>query len=47
MLGIVAGDNYMDITQNFYNNMASHYDKLFLDWQSTTQEQAKILNKLF
>ena len=37
----------MNITQTFYNNLASQYDKLFLDWQSTTQEQAVILNKLF
>ena len=37
----------MDITQTFYDNLASQYDKLFLDWQSTTQEQALILNKLF
>lgn len=37
----------MDITQTFYNNLASQYDKLFLDWQSTTQEQALILNRLF
>ena len=37
----------MDITQSFYDNLASHYDKLFLDWQSTTPEQALILNKLF
>ena len=37
----------MSITQAFYNKLASQYDKLFLDWQSTTQEQALILNKLF
>ena len=37
----------MDITQTFYDNLASQYDKLFLDWQSTTQEQAVILNRLF
>lgn len=36
-----------DITQSFYNNMASQYDKLFLDWQSTTHEQAVFLSKLF
>jgi len=33
----------MDITQSFYNSMASQYDKLFLDWQVATQEQAAIL----
>ena len=37
----------MDITQDFYNNMASHYDKLFHDWQSTVREQAVILNRIF
>ena len=37
----------MDITQIFYDNLASQYDKLFLDWQSATCEQAAILNKLF
>ncbi len=37
----------MDITQTFYDNLTPQYDKLFLDWQSATQEQAVILNKLF
>ena len=37
----------MNITQTFYDSLASHYDKLFLDWQSATQEQAAILNTLF
>ena len=37
----------MDITQTFYDNLASQYDKLFLDWQSTTHEQAVILDRLF
>ena len=37
----------MDITQTFYNNMAAQYDKLFLDWHATTQEQAVILSKIF
>ena len=37
----------MDIIQTFYDNLASQYDKLFLDWQATTQEQAVILNKIF
>ena len=37
----------MDITQSFYNNMASQYDKLFQDWQATTHEQALILEKIF
>ena len=37
----------MNITQTFYDKMAARYDKLFLDWQSTTHEQAMILDKLF
>jgi len=37
----------MDITQRFYDDLASRYDKLFLDWQSTTREQAAILDALF
>lgn len=37
----------MNITQKFYDNLASQYDKLFLDWKATTHEQALILNKLF
>ena len=37
----------MNITQTFYDNLASQYDKLFLDWQATTQEQAVILDNLF
>lgn len=42
-----VGGISMNITQTFYDNLASQYDKLFLDWQATTQEQAVILNKLF
>ena len=37
----------MDITQTFYDHLASQYDKLFLDWQATTKEQAVLLNGLF
>ena len=37
----------MRITQTFYDNLATQYDKLFLDWQATTREQAAILEKLF
>ena len=37
----------MDITQTFYDKMAAQYDKLFLDWQFITREQAEILDKLF
>ena len=36
-----------DITQNFYNSMASQYDKFYLDWQSTTREEAAFLRELF
>ena len=37
----------MNITQSFYDNLASQYDKLFQDWQATTREQALILDQLF
>ncbi|MBQ8076288.1 MAG: class I SAM-dependent methyltransferase [Oscillospiraceae bacterium] len=37
----------MNITQTFYDSMASQYDKLFLDWQATTEEQAAILDRIF
>ncbi len=37
----------MNITQAFYDRMASQYDKLFLDWNAATQEQAVILNRIF
>ena len=37
----------MSITQSFYDSLASQYDKLFLDWQTTTQEQAVILDRIF
>lgn len=37
----------MNIIQTFYNNMASQYDKLFYDWNATTQEQAVILDRIF
>ena len=33
----------MSIIQKFYDNMASHYDKLFLDWKAATKEQAVLL----
>ena len=34
------------ITQTFYDNMASQYDKLFLDWQESTREQAEFLDRI-
>lgn len=37
----------MNITQSFYDNLATQYDKLFLDWDATTREQAEILSRLF
>ena len=37
----------MNITQTFYDNLATQYDKLFQDWQATIQEQAVILENLF
>lgn len=37
----------MSITQTFYNSLATQYDKLFLDWQAATREQAEILDKIF
>lgn len=37
----------MSIIQSFYDHLATQYDKLFLDWQSTTREQAVILENLF
>lgn len=37
----------MDIIQIFYDNLAIQYDKLFLDWNDATEEQAAILNTLF
>ena len=37
----------MSIIQTFYDNLASQYDKLFLDWDATTKEQAVILDRLF
>ena len=36
-----------DITQSFYNSMASQYDKLFLDWQATIHDQAKLIDTVF
>ena len=37
----------MDIIQTFYDNLATEYDKLFLNWDATTKEQAMILDKIF
>lgn len=37
----------MSIIQKFYDDMASQYDKLFLDWKKTTEDQAVFLDGLF
>jgi SAM-dependent methyltransferase len=37
----------MDIIQNFYDNLATQYDKLFRDWKAATREQAVILDRIF
>ena len=37
----------MDITQTFYDSMATRYDRLFQNWGETTKEQAKILERIF
>lgn len=37
----------MNITQKFYDKLASQYDKLFLNWQDATKEQAAMLDKIF
>ena len=37
----------MDITQTFYDSLASAYDKLFMDWTAATHEQAVILDRIF
>lgn len=37
----------MSIIQTFYDNLASQYEKLFLDWQAATQEQAAMLDGIF
>ncbi len=37
----------MNIIQSFYDNMASQYEKLFLDWDAAVKEQAVILHRLF
>ena len=37
---------HMNITQSFYDNLAPQYDKLFEDWNSATDEQADILERI-
>ena len=40
-------DKYMNITQKFYDDLASHYTKLFLDWNEAIEEEATLLDKIF
>ena len=37
----------MSITQKFYDKLATHYTKLFLDWNESTKEQGEILDNIF
>ena len=37
----------MSIIQKFYDSIASHYDKLFLDWKAATKEQAMLMQRIF
>ena len=43
----MVGETAVDIIQSFYDNLASKYDKLFLDWGTAAREQAEILHKIF
>ncbi|MBE7067657.1 MAG: class I SAM-dependent methyltransferase, partial [Ruminococcaceae bacterium] len=43
----LGGGNRMNITQEFYDSLASHYSKLFQDLDETIKEQAEMLDKLF
>ena len=36
-----------NITQSFYDNIASQYHKFYLDWQSVTHKEAEFLSKIF
>ena len=36
-----------DVTQNFYDSMASQYDKFYLDWQEATRTEAAFLQGIF
>ena len=36
----------MAIVQTFYDHLASQYDKLFLDWQGESREQAVMLDRM-
>ncbi|MBO4311861.1 MAG: class I SAM-dependent methyltransferase [Desulfovibrionaceae bacterium] len=36
-----------DITQSFYDNLASQYDKFYRDWDTASREEAVFLSELF
>ena len=36
-----------DVTQTFYDSMASQYDKFYLNWNATTKEEAVFLDGIF
>lgn len=36
-----------DVTQTFYDSMASQYDKFYLDWETATHEEAAFLSEIF
>ena len=37
----------MSITQTFYDNLASQYHKLFLNWNAETHQQSMLLDRIF
>jgi len=37
----------MNMIQEFYDSLASHYSKLCQDLQETMQEQVELLDKIF
>ena len=37
----------VDITQTFYNSLASQYDKLYSDWDAAVKEEVSFLSGLF
>ncbi|MBR3417515.1 MAG: class I SAM-dependent methyltransferase, partial [Oscillospiraceae bacterium] len=36
----------MDIVQDFYENLAQQYDRLFSDWNTSVREQAEIISRI-
>lgn len=37
----------MNIVQNFYDKLATQYDKLYFDWNTAMEEQSNILKQIF